>query len=384
MVCSVVLAVWEGFHISPLSTNDSQSCDQERHINIINMTYIPYQPYASSHINPQGPGDSRPTAQQILEDCNAIANLTTKSILITGASSGLGITTAAALYRTGAQLYLASRDIPKMERIIDDIVAERSSISPSCFPRPRSVEMHLDSFASIREAAKTVRSQTQTLNAIICNAGVMFVPHEPTKDGFEAHLGINHLAHFLLFQELKQLLILGAAQSKFLSRVVCVSSSGHRFSGINFDDINFDRSKYDAVVAYGQSKTANIYMASTLSQLHKSDGVIGLPLHPGVIMETDVRRYMSEEAVANLHSQTDPRQVKSAEQGVATTVWATISPYFDSVSRGGRYLSDVGECSPMESNIKRAVGASGYATHAYDETQADRLWAWSCKAVGSL
>jgi NAD(P)-dependent dehydrogenase (short-subunit alcohol dehydrogenase family) len=310
--------------------------------------------------------------------------LTTKSILVTGASSGLGLTTAAALYKTGAQLYLTSRDIPKMERVINDIVAKHSSMSPNSFPRPRSVEMHLYSLASIREATKTVRSQTQTLNAIICNAGVMFVPHEPTKDGLEAHLGVNHLAHFLLFQELKQLLISGAAESKSLLRVVCVSSSGHRFSGINFNDINFDRSKYDAVVAYGQSKTANIYMASTLSQLHKSDGIIGLSLHPGVIMETDVRRYMSEEAVANLHSQTDLRQVKSAEQGVATTVWATVSPYFDDVSRSGRYLSDIGECLPMEPNMERAVGASGYATHAYDEAKADRLWAWSYKAVGSL
>jgi NAD(P)-dependent dehydrogenase (short-subunit alcohol dehydrogenase family) len=304
--------------------------------------------------------------------------------LITGASSGLGITTAAALYRTGAQLYLTTRDVTKMERVIDDIVAKQSPIAPNSFPRPRSVELHMDSFASVREAAKTVKSQTRTLNAIICNAGVMFVPHEPTKDGFEAHLGINHLAHFLLFQELKQLLISGAAQSDFLSRVVCVSSSGHRFSGINFDDINFDRTDYDAVVAYGQSKTANIYMASTLSRLHQSDGIIGLSLHPGVIMETDVRRYMSEEAVVKLHSQTDLRQVKSAEQGVATTVWATVSPYFEDVSRGGRYLSDAGECLPMDPNMERAVGASGYAAHAYDEAQADRLWAWSCKAVGYL
>ena len=70
------------------------------------MASTPFQPYASSHIDPQGPGDSRPTAQQILEDCDAISNLTQKSILITGASSGLGVATAAALYRTGAQLYL--------------------------------------------------------------------------------------------------------------------------------------------------------------------------------------------------------------------------------------------------------------------------------------
>jgi len=341
----------------------------------------PYQPYAASHVDPQGPGDSRPTAQQILEDSNAVGNLTQNSILITGASSGLGIVTAASLYRTGAQLYLTARDMTKMEQIIDDIVRGYVPAVPTSLPRPRSVELHMDSFASVREAAKVLKSYTQSLNAIICNAGVMFVPYEPTEDGFEAHLGINHLAHFLLFQELKQLLISGAAESKTLSRVVCVSSSGHRFSGIDFDDINFDRKEYDSFVAYGQSKTANIYMASTLSRLHKGEGVVGLSLHPGVIMDTDVRRYMSEQAVANLHSQTDFRQVKSAEQGVATTVWATVSPYFEDVSRSGRYLSDVGECSPMDPSIQRAVGASGYAAHAYDEAKADKLWAWSCKAV---
>jgi NADPH:quinone reductase-like Zn-dependent oxidoreductase len=89
----------------------------------MNIPSPPYQPYASVHKDPQGPGDARPTAHQILEDCNAISNLANKSILITGASSGIGIATAKAFYKTGAQLYLTARDVPKMEQIIDDIVA---------------------------------------------------------------------------------------------------------------------------------------------------------------------------------------------------------------------------------------------------------------------
>lgn len=338
----------------------------------------PYQPYASSHANPQGPGDARPTALQILEDCNAIGNLKNKSILITGASSGIGVATAAALYQTGAQLFLTARDTNKLEQVIDCIVASTSSQSA----RPEAVEMRLESLASVRKGAQLVRSQTHSLNIIICNAGVMFVPQDTTEDGFEMHLGVNHFAHFLLFQELKPLLCQGAKEFGHLSRVVMVSSSGHRFSDILFDDVNFERNKYDAVVAYGQSKTANIYMATALTQRHAKDGIIGLSLHPGVIMETDIRRHMSDEAVKKLHDQTDPRLVKSTAQGIATTVWAAVSPYFEDVTNGGRYLSDVGECSPLDPNVKLAVGASGYAPHVHDEGKADRLWELSCEAVG--
>lgn len=340
----------------------------------------PYQPYASSHLNPQGPGDARPTALQILEECNAIGNLRNKSILITGASSGIGVATAAALYQTGAQLFLTARDTTKLEQVVDSIVADPSSQSP----RPKAVEMRLESLASVRKGAQLVRSQTPSLNIIICNAGLMFVPQEVTEDGFEMHLGVNHFAHFLLFQELKPLLSRGAKTSGHLSRVVMVSSSGHRFSDISFDDMNFERSKYDAVVAYGQSKTANIYMATALTRRHAKDGIIGLSLHPGVIMETDIRRHMSDEAVKTLHDQTDPRLVKSTEQGIATTVWAAVSPHFEDIANCGRYLSDVGECSPLDPNVKLAVGASGYAPHVYDEGKAGRLWELSCEAVGML
>lgn len=210
----------------------------------------------------------------------------------------------------------------------------------------------------------------------------MFVPHETTRDGFEMHIGVNHFAHFLLFQQLKALLAQGAKESKSLSRVIMVSSSGHRFSDIIFDDMNFERSTYDAVAAYGQSKTANIYMATALMRRHAQDGIIGLSLHPGVIMDTHIRRHMSDEAVKRLHDQTDPCLVKSTEQGIATTVWAAVSPHFNDVANGGRHLSDVGECAPLIPDIKLAVVASGYAPHVYDAEKADKLWELSCKAVG--
>jgi NAD(P)-dependent dehydrogenase (short-subunit alcohol dehydrogenase family) len=339
----------------------------------------PFQPYAASYSNPTGPGDARPTAKQVIADCKAVGSLTGKAIVVTGAASGIGVATAAALYETGAQLFLTARDVPKLEHVIDGIVSASRSTD---VPRPIPVEMHLDSLASVRRAAASIRSQTGTLSIIINNAGIMFVPFEKTEDGFESHLAVNHLAHFLLFQELRPLLAKTTKESGVKSRVICVSSSGHRFSSILFDNLNFENGNYNSTIAYGQSKTANIHMADTLTRLYGNQGIIGLSLHPGVILNTDIYRHMSKEALEDLDSKRDHKQIKSLEQGAATTVWAAVSPHFEDVGNGGRYLSDVGECPPMDASKTGVVGVSGYAPHAYDVESADRLWELSCKAVG--
>lgn len=123
-------------------------------------------------------------------------------------------------------------------------------------------------------------------------------------------------------------------------------------------------------------------MATTLTRLYGDRGIVGLSVHPGVILTTDVYRYMSEEALKDLDSKRDHSQIKTAEQGAATTVWAVVSPHFDGPANGGSYLSDVGECPPMDPSKAGVVGVSGYAPHAYDEESADKLWQLSCKAVG--
>jgi NAD(P)-dependent dehydrogenase (short-subunit alcohol dehydrogenase family) len=104
-----------------------------------------------------------------------------------------------------------------------------------------------------------------------------------TIDGFEMQFGTNHLGHFLLFQLLKAALV-SSSTPDFQSRVVCVSSTGHRAGGIHFDDINLEApGAYDRWVAYGQAKTANIYMANSIERHYGSKGVHGFSLHPGGI-----------------------------------------------------------------------------------------------------
>jgi NAD(P)-dependent dehydrogenase (short-subunit alcohol dehydrogenase family) len=149
----------------------------------------PYQPYASVHQETKGPGDDRPTALQIIKDCNAAGTLKGKTILITGTSSGIGVETARALYETGAQLFLTARDIPKLEKVIEDIV---SNSSAKDVPRPQAIEIHLDSLASVRDGAEDFKKRSNgQLNMLICNAGVMACPQAKTQDDLELQIGTS-------------------------------------------------------------------------------------------------------------------------------------------------------------------------------------------------
>ncbi|KAH8817150.1 hypothetical protein F5884DRAFT_778560 [Xylogone sp. PMI_703] len=234
--------------------------------------------YAAAYVNPQGPGDARPTADQIIKDEGLEGKLTDKVFLITGCSSGIGIDTARALAKTGAKLYLTVRDIGKAEKVLADIL------------KPGQVElihMDLDSLASVRTAAQEFLSKSRQLNVLIANAGILAEPgpEKFTKDGFESQFGVNHLAHFLFFSLLKDVLLASSTPS-FHSRVVMVASSEHRSSEILFGNYDFKTPgglEYNSFVAYGQSKTANLYMANEIENQFGAKGLHGLALHPGGI-----------------------------------------------------------------------------------------------------
>lgn len=291
----------------------------------------PYQPYADVHQEPKGPGDARPTALQVVKDNNANGKLRGKTILITGTSSGIGVETARALYETGAQLYLTARDLPKLEKVINDIV-EHAEIRDA--PRPQPLELHLDSLDSVRSAVAQFRKQSSQLHVLINNAGVMASPYSQTRDGFELQIGTNHFAHFLLFQLLKPVL-LSSSTPTFHSRVVNLASSGHKLGGIRQQDINFtEPGSYNKWLAYGQSKTANIYMPAAIERHYSAQGLHGLSVHPGVI-ETELMRHLDESDLAGFGWDQIQHLAKNPAQGAATTVWAALSPHFEG-QNGGR------------------------------------------------
>ena len=332
-----------------------------------------YQPYAKQHENPQGPGDARPTALQVVEDEILVGKLSDKTMIITGCSAGLGIETARALYATGAKLFLTVRSKGKGEAVIQDILTTTQGIG--------SIEliiMDLSDLSSIRTAAADFLSRSDKLNVLVANAGVFLCAESKTADGFEMHMGTNHFGHFLFFQLLKPTL-LKSSTSDFHSRFISVSSSGHRISPIRFHDMDFAREGYQKGTAYGQSKTANIYLANSIERHYGAKGLHAHGLHPGAIFETELVRHATEEDIAQMGGLGPFKKLeKSVAQGAATQVWAAVSTHLE--GKGGVYLSDVGEAKPAAET--ELVGGPGYAPHAYNEEAEEKLWRLSYEAVG--
>lgn len=322
--------------------------------------------YAEVHKNPKGPGDARPTAMQIIRDEGLEGKLTDSSILITGASSGIGVETAKALFTTGAALFLTARNLDKAKHALGDMVSS---------PRVHLLELDLESLSSVRACAAELLSKTKTLNIYIANAGVMATPEGRTKDGFETQFGTNYLSHFLLFLLLRPAL-LAAATPESNSRVVFLSSIAHRYSEVLFDNLNLDNA-YDKWKAYGQSKCALLWAANEIDRRYASQGLRAFSVQPGGVM-TGLVQHMSEDEIQGLDDPGLAPQFKNSEQGAATSVWAAISKSL--VGKGGRYLEDVQiakEYDPSEGQW-----APGYFPYAYSPEKEKKLWDISLSLVG--
>ncbi|KAJ4146736.1 hypothetical protein BFJ70_g6380 [Fusarium oxysporum] len=332
--------------------------------------------YATSHVSTQGPGDARPTALQVVEDEGLIGKLAGKVVLVTGANSGIGVETARAIHATGATLYLTARDSDKAQQAVDNVKNGPGFKSNAPI---HAIKMRLDSFASVRAAAKAFLDRSDKLNLLILNAGVMATPEGKTEDGFETQFGTNHLGHFLLFQLLKHAL-LRASTPQFQSRVISVASSAHRLGKVRLDDFNFEKDPYDPWTAYGQSKTANIYLANEIERRYGSKGLHALSLHPGII-QTNLSQYLSKEVLESLAgNESLNKSMKSVPQGAATTLYAALSKEWE--GRSGKYLSNLAEEEPADTTGDWLQSEVGYAPWAYDEEAARKLWEESNKMVG--
>ncbi|HMK85842.1 MAG TPA: SDR family NAD(P)-dependent oxidoreductase [Steroidobacteraceae bacterium] len=310
------------------------------------------------------------TADQVLEGID----LRGRQILVTGTSAGLGVETARALVSRGAQVVGAVRDLPKAERATASMRAQVARGG-----RFELVSLDLASLASVRACADALVAAGKRFDVIIANAGVMACPRGKTADGFETQFGTNHLGHFVLINRLLPLLGRG-------SRVICLSSAGHRFSDVDLDDPSFERTPYVEFVAYGRSKTANALFVVELDRRHRGEGIRAAAVHPGAI-ETELGRSVTPEVMQQLtrfgsasSQATGPANFrwKSVAQGAATSVWCAAVA--DAEAIGGRYCEDchVAEIVPGSDTARR----NGVRAYAIDPERARALWAKSEQMVG--
>lgn len=331
--------------------------------------------YAAAHANPNGAGDARPTADQIVEDEGLVGKLQDKTIVITGCSSGLGLETTRALFKTGARLFLTARNLEKAREALKDISEDKQRI--------QIFQLDQTSLDSVRKCAGEINKAADgKLNILICNAGVWRLPEGRTKDGFETQWAVNHLSHFLLFQLLKPSL-LAASTPAFNSRVVVVASMEHREAKqINWENVNLE-GQYDRSRAYAQSKLANIYMANEIERRYGGNGLHALAIHPGGAA-TGIQKMDWANVLFVIKKVVSPRvravmrTVMSPAQAAGTQVWAAIGQELEGV--GGKYLEECQESEPVKKGYHG--DDAGYESFTYNEEAEKKCWIKSCEQVG--
>lgn len=284
-----------------------------------------------------------------------IGDLSDRVAVVTGANTGLGLETARELARNGARVVLAVRNLDRGQAAIDDIRSDQPDALLDL------AELDLSSLDSIRTAADALRAEHERIDLLINNAGVMYTPKTLTADGFELQFGTNHLGHFAFTG-----LVLDRLLEVAGSRIVTVSSIGHRIrSAIDFDDLNAERG-YNRMEAYGRSKLANLLFTYELQRRLAAAGAetVALAAHPGG-SNTELGRHLPGvslfEPVMGLMTQ-------SAAMGALPTLRAATDPS----AAGGQYYGPDGF---MEMRGHPVLVKSSGRSHQVGIQQ--RLWAAS-------
>ncbi|XP_061573779.1 retinol dehydrogenase 12 [Cololabis saira] len=288
--------------------------------------------------------------------CRSTIRLDGKTVVITGANTGIGKETCRDLARRGARVILACRDLTRAEQAAEEI---RSSTGNG-----NVLVRHLDlsSLYSVRTFAQELLGSEERLDVLVNNAGVMMCPMSLTEDGLETQLAVNHLGHFLLTNMLLPLL-----RSSAPSRVVTVASVAHRGGVVHLEDLNFSRRPYSRLQSYQQSKLANVLFSRELGRRLRGSGVSSFSLHPGVI-RTDLGRHLEGwfPVLGFLLRLPALMLMKTPVQGSQTTLYLALEPGLE--DKTGGYFSDCAE-TPA-------------APEGRDDETARRLWEESSRLVG--
>ncbi len=274
-----------------------------------------------------------------------------KVCLITGATGGIGLEAAKALGRMGATVVLVGRDPGRTEAAVQAV----RQAAPDA--KVDWLRADLTSLKSVREAAETFRSRYPRLDVLLNNAGLILDRREVTVDGLEATMATNHYGPFLLTHLLLDLLKASAP-----SRIINVSSEGHRLGKLDFDDLQSER-RYDGIRVYGTSKLANILFTRALAKRLEGTGVTANALHPGVVRTGF--GHNTKGFFRHLVKLTSPFMI-SAEKGARTSIYLASSPEVAAVT--GQYF--------IRSRRRKP------SSDARSDELAERLWQVSERLTG--
>ncbi|XP_035429830.2 retinol dehydrogenase 11 isoform X3 [Spodoptera frugiperda] len=295
--------------------------------------------------------------------CKSKQRLDGCTVIVTGCNTGIGKEAVLDFYKRGGHIIMACRNMDKAK-------AAKEHIEEQCRGQEGTgtlvvEQLDLCRLESVRAFVRRVSARGRSLRALLCNAGVMMCPLARTEDGFETHIGSNHLAHALLTLLLLPLLIRDPH-----SRVVFVASCVHAIYKLDLDDLNFEKKPYNAFEAYCRSKSANILFARALADKlkeHNIQNVTTYSLHPGVIC-TEIGRHFDEGfwyGASWLFQNVLGVFVKSVQCGAQTSIYCTVDE--SCTDESGLYYSDCAVTRPSK--------------QCQDEYQAAELWDLTIQAL---
>jgi NAD(P)-dependent dehydrogenase (short-subunit alcohol dehydrogenase family) len=303
------------------------------------------------------------TAAEVLDG----VDLTGRRAVVTGGGAGLGLATARALAAAGAAVTLAVRDTGRGARTAAELALETGN--------PQVTATALD-LADRRSVARFAEQWQGPLHMLVNNAGAILPTLQRTPEGWERQFAVNHLGHFALANALH-----GALAAAGGARIVTVSSAGHLASPVVFDDLHFNYRPYQDLLAYAQSKTANVLFGVAAGRRWADDGITANAVAPGPVL-TGFQRNMDPARLRARLGERAPRQGeippgwKSPEQGVATFVLVAASPLTAGVTGG--YFEDCAEAARVDHGGDYSHGVAPYAL---DPANATRLWAESLRLL---
>ena len=303
-------------------------------------------------------------------------NLSGRTYIVTGANSGIGLTTSKQLVKQGAHVIMACRNTNEGKRVKKNF--EKLNYRGSA----NVLKLDLADLNCVRDFANLFLNDYKKLDGLINNAGIMMCPKSYTKDGFEMQFGVNHLGHFLLTE-----LLIDVLKNSAPSRIIILSSSAHdslpglvKFADIDLKDPHFKEKKYDKAAAYCQSKFANFLHAKSLARRLEGTGVTAISVHPGMV-QTNLSRHLMpqwlQKTIGNLIFKIIG--VINPEDGAQTSLHTLLDENIP--DHPGEYFSQTSmyrdnECNqggwPMKSPNPKAD----------DRKLEDGLWALSCSEVG--